>query len=454
MFRIGCGAGFSGDRVDAPQSVVAAIAEAGEGGAIIFETMGERTLALGHIARRSDPDRGYEPLLERFLEPVLATCIREKIAIVGNFGCANPVAAARLIRAMAERAGVTDAQIAVVEGDDITVSVDLDETAAWEGDGGMAEADGELIAVNAYLGARAIAGAIRDGADVVVTGRVADPALVLGPLVAHFGWDFDDFDLIAAGTLVGHLLECGAQVTGGYFADPGFKDVPAPETIGFPIAEVMADGTFTLTKAPGTGGVVDPRTVKEQLLYEIHDPAAYLTPDVVLDLTGVTVEETAPDRVRVSGAKGRAPTPSLKATASFVGDWFGEAEISYAGPNAVNRGRLAREIVGRRLALRGLDIRWRGDLIGLASVFDNDDGDLQYGLAGDDCRDIRVRFAFSGKDEEAVSGAVQEVMALYCCGPAGGGGIRQAVRPRIHTLSRLVPRELITESYRFEEAAG
>ncbi|HEU0221335.1 MAG TPA: acyclic terpene utilization AtuA family protein, partial [Paracoccaceae bacterium] len=335
MYRIGSGAGFSGDRIDAPQSVVAAIAAAGEGGAIIFETIGERTLALGQIARRADPEQGYEPLLEQFLEPVLATCLRERITIVGNFGCANPAAAARRIQALAARSGHEAVRIAIVEGDDITASVPLERTTPWEGDGGTPAPAGGLIALNVYLGARPIAAAIRAGAEVVVTGRVADPALALGPLVAHFGWDWADLDRIAAGTLVGHLLECGAQVTGGYFADPGCKDVPDPANIGFPIAEVEADGSFVLTKAPGTGGLVDLRTVKEQLLYEIHDPAAYLTPDVVLDITGVSVETVGPDRVRVTGARGRPAPATLKATASFFGDWLGEAEISYAGPNAI-----------------------------------------------------------------------------------------------------------------------
>jgi hypothetical protein len=451
VFRIGSGAGFSGDRIDAPQSVVAAIAAAGEGGAIIFETIGERTLALGHVARRTNSALGYEPLLEQFLEPVLATCIRENITVIGNFGCANPAGAARVIRAMAGRAGLAPIRIAIIEGDDITDSVDFADTRAWDGDSGTPPPAGGLIAVNAYIGARPIVEAIRHGARVVITGRVADPALVLGPLVAHFGWDFDDLDRIAAGTLAGHLLECGSQVTGGYFADPGLKDVPNPEDIGFPIAEVEADGSFVITKARGTGGVVDLRTVKEQLLYEIHDPAAYLTPDVALDITGVCVEQVGPDRVRVTGARGRPAPETLKATASFAGDWLGEAEISYAGPNAVGRARLARDVIGKRLALRGLDIKWRGDLIGLSSAFDSDGGDLQHGFGDDSCADIRVRFAFSGATEGPVAAAVQEVMALYCCGPAGGGGVRHRVHPRIRTFSRLVPRELVPASFRFEE---
>ena len=451
MYRIGSGAGFSGDRIDAPQSVVAEIAAAGEGGALIFETMGERTLALGQLARRGNPDAGYEPLLEQFLEPVLATCIGAGIVIVGNFGCANPPGAAAAIAAMAARLGLGPLRIAIVEGDDILDRIDLSRAERWEGDGRMAEARGRPIAVNVYLGARAIADAIAAGAQVVVTGRVADPALAVGPLVARFGWAWTDFDRIAAATLVGHLLECGAQVSGGYFADPGFKDVPDPDNIGFPIAEVEADGSFVIAKARGTGGRIDLRTVKEQILYEIHDPAAYLTPDVTLDVTGVTLAEVGPDRVAVRGARGAPPPASLKATASHFGDWLGEAEISYAGPNADKRAALAIDIIEKRLVRRNIAVTCRADVIGQSSAFDSNDGALRRGASHGACDDLRVRFAFSGADEAEVRKANAEVMALYCNGPAGGGGIRSALRPRVETRSYLVPRSDVAAGYRFLE---
>jgi len=247
VYRIGSGAGFSGDRIDAPQSVVAAIAAAGEGGAVIFETLGERTLALGHIAKRQDPQHGFEPLLDELLEPILAECIASGIVIVGNFGQANPPAAASVIQARADRLGLGAVRIAIVTGDDLVGKVDLSLSERWDGDGRLPELDGDVIAINAYMGAEAIAEAIRAGAQVVVTGRVADPALALGPLVAHFNWSWSDLDRIAAGTLVGHLLECGSQVSGGFFADPGSKDVPGTADIGFPIAEVEADGSFVIT---------------------------------------------------------------------------------------------------------------------------------------------------------------------------------------------------------------
>ncbi|SMQ69401.1 Protein of unknown function [Devosia lucknowensis] len=452
MVRIGSGAGFSGDRIDAPQSVVASIAAAGQGGAVIFETLGERTLALGQIAKRNNPAKGYEPLLEDLLEPVLAQCVAAGITIVGNFGQANPPAAANAIQDIANRLGLGRLRIAVVAGDDLAGRIDLDATERWEGDGRLPDLDGDVIAINAYLGAKPIADAILAGAQVVVTGRVADPALALGPLVAHFGWDWNDLDRLAAGTLIGHLLECGSQVSGGFFADPGFKDVPDTANIGFPIAEVEADGSFVITKAEGTGGVVDLRTVKEQLLYEIHDPSSYLTPDVTLDVTGVELAEVGPDRVRVSGARGHAAPAKLKATVSFYGDWLGEAEISYAGSNALARAKLAITTINERIEKRALQVRHRADIFGTVSAFDSDHGDLLAEFDDTPSGDYRVRFAFGAASQKDVERAVQEVNALYCCGPAGGGGVRQSVRPRVRTLSHLVERDLVSPSFHFHEA--
>ena len=383
-YRIGCGAGFSGDRIDGPTAVVAALA--GTQAALMFETLAERTLALRHLDRRHDPGTGYEPLLADLVLPVLPDCLAAGIPIVGNFGAANPSAAAARLCQHAP------ARVATVHGDDVT-GIDIAGLDVVEQDGAL-ERPGPLIAANVYLGAKPIADALRAGAQVVVTGRVADPALALGPLVAHFGWAWDDWDRLAAGTLAGHLLECGTQVTGGYFADPGLKDVPRPEAIGFPIAEVEPDGTFTITKPPGTGGCVTIATVTEQLLYEIHDPAAYVTPDVVLDITRVTLTQTGPDRVHVAGARGHPRPPTLKLTASFEGDWIGEAEISYAGPNATARARLAAATIAARLDLRRLSVRRRIDLIGTMAVFDDDTGTLAPGTlahAAPDLPEVRVR---------------------------------------------------------------
>ena len=442
-YWIGCGAGFSGDRIDAAGPVVAALMRGGAPACLIFEMLAERTLALAQQGLDAGEDGFDRTILDR-LRPVLADCLSGGIAIVGNFGAADPGGAARAIAGLAAELGCRPPRIAVVRGDDLCGGDD-DALAGILSE--SLPAGASLLSANAYLGAAEIAAALRAEADIVVTGRVADPALALGPLMAHFGWDPAEHDRIAAGTLVGHLLECGAQVTGGYFADPGRKDVPGLHDLGFPIAEVEADGTFVVTKPEGTGGLVDARTVKEQILYEIHDPAAYLTPDVTLDLTGVEVAEIGPDRVRITGARGHPAPETLKATVCYDGGFLGEAEISYAGPHAEARARAALEAVTRRLPE---GVVWRGDLIGAVSVFGNDGGaHLAAARAAGD--DVRLRLAVRASDRQTVAAAMQDFGALYCCGPAGGGGIRTQLRHRVSTTSAAIPRDLVRPEVSFLE---
>lgn len=436
-FLIGCGAGFSGDRTDVAAPLVEALIADGRPAALFFESLGERTLAFAQIRRRDDPDSGYEPLLEEMLAPILGRCLSAGIPIIGNFGAANPQAAARVVARLARAAGHDDARIAAVTGDEVSDVIDVEGSAGLGLD--QRPPGARHLAANAYLGARPIVEALARGAQVVVTGRVADPALALAPLVHHFGWSWDDWARLAAGTLVGHLLECGAQVTGGYFADPGLKDVPGLDRLGFPIAEVSADGTAVITKPAGTGGLVTPATVKEQLLYEIHDPAAYLTPDVVLDVTGVAVEAVGPDRVAVRGARGRPRPETLKVTVSVDGGWIGEGEISYAGPNAEARARLALDVLRRRCTTVA---RFRGDLIGVGSVFGDEAGQFLERHGGQ-VEDVRARIAVEAAERAAVELALREVEALLCCGPAAGGGARRTLRPRINTWSALAAREAI-----------
>lgn len=444
MFRVGNGAGFSGDRVDAPGPVVDTLIARGGPAALFFEVLGERTVALAQLEKRRNPARGYEPMLERLLEPILLKCARHGIPIVGNFGAANPPGAARLIAALARRLGIPELRIAWVEGDDIRGRIDLATQEVYEADASLSLQDGaqagELVSANAYLTAQPMVEALGKGAQVVVTGRTGDPSLALAPLIHHFGWSAEDWQRLAAGALAGHLMECGAQVTGGYFYDPGFKDVPDPANIGFPIAEVGADGSLTLTKADRTGGVVNAQTVKEQILYEIHDPANYITPDVVLDLTGVTVHERGTDRVEVKGIRGKPAPERLKVTACYEGGWLGEGEVSVAGPNCLARARLAAEVLQERLRIRRLDVRARVDLIGVASVHDSDGGALWRGYAGPEPAEVRVRLAACGPREDDVDQAAREVLALLCCGPAGNGGARWRTTQRIRTQSYLVPR--------------
>lgn len=447
---IGCGAGFAADRTDAAIPIVRDLATREGPRFLIYETLGERTLALSQIERRTHPERGYNPLLERFLEPVLGDCLRSGIRIVGNFGAANPRAAAARIAAMARRLDFPAIRIAVVEGDDLTAMLSPEQFAARETGWTLLRDKPAIIAANVYLGAAPIAEALDRGAQVVVTGRVADPSLALGPLIHSFGWALDDWQRLAAGTLAGHLLECGSQVSGGYFADPGIKDVPGMESIGYPIAEIEASGEFVITKPEGTGGLVDRRTVTEQLLYEIHDPAAYLTPDVVLDITQVELNEAGHDRIRVTGARGKPRPETLKATVCIDSGLLAEAEISYAGPNAAARARLAIQTVRTRMARRALGLPLRADAIGMVSVLGDTAGDSLEQARGEPA-DIRIRFAAEAMEREPLELLNAEVEALYCAGPAGGGGVRTRITPRLASASCLIERERVRPIVSFLE---
>ncbi|MDB5861797.1 MAG: hypothetical protein JWQ76_5486, partial [Ramlibacter sp.] len=370
-------------------------------------------------------------------------CLAHGITIVGNFGAANPQGAAAAIHGLAKELGLAAPRVAVVTGDDLS---DERGRAIVRAQLGAAFDDKRFVCSNVYQGATEIAAAIRAGAQVVVTGRVADPSLVLGPALAHFGWALDDWDRLAGATMAGHLLECGAQVTGGYFADPGRKDVPDLANVGFPIAEIAADGSCIVGKADGTGGLVDTRTVKEQLLYELHDPAAYLTPDVVADITQATVTQVGPDRVRLAGVRGHPRPPTLKALAYFDGGWLGEGEISYAGMQAEARARLAMEILRERLAGE-LDVRF--DLIGISSILGDDGGRLLGAQPIGAATDVRLRVAGRHANMAAVDRMLRELTALYTCGPGGGGGVRTAKRQRLSNRAVLIPRELLPAHHAF-----
>ncbi|MCW5658086.1 MAG: DUF1446 domain-containing protein [Burkholderiaceae bacterium] len=441
VLRIGCAAGFSGDRTDAAAPVVQALIDAGGPAVLVFETLAERTLALAHLARRQDPSSGYEPLLDAMLQPVLAHCLRHDIPIVSNFGAANPRGAGLRIRALAAEQGLRAPRIAVIAGDDVSGP---GHRAALRAALGSALDERPIVSANAYLGAEPIAAALRAGADIVVGGRIADPSLAVGPALAHFGWAADDWDRLGRATMAGHLLECGAQVTGGYYADPGLKDVPHLAQLGYPIAEIDEQGDCTITKPAGSGGCVNAHTVKEQLLYEVHDPAAYLTPDVVADIGAARVDEVGPDRVRLSGVRGHARTGTLKVNVCFESGWLAEGEISYAGARADARARLAADVLRERL--RGVGAL-RADLIGVASVFGDDDGRWLAAAEARAAGDVRLRVALRHAERAGAEQLVREVTALYCCGPAGGGGVRTALRTTLGTLSCLLPREQVHGSF-------
>jgi hypothetical protein len=309
------------------------------------------------------------------------------------------------------------------------------------------------VSANAYLGANALLpalqaldaaaasrGAAQPGpcAKVVVSGRVADPALFLAPLMHHFGWRADDWPLLGRGLLVGHLLECAAQVSGGYIADPGHFDVPGLHDVGFPIAEVDAQGQAVITKLAGSGGRVDRLTCTAQLLYELGDPARYLQPDVTGDFSQVRFTELSVDRVLAEGAGGNARPEMLKATVGYREGWIGEGQISYAGPGARARGELALQILARRLDHLGLGaLERRAELVGINAMHGPNLGSHH------EPYEVRVRLAVRCGSQDDAQRIGHEVEALYLNGPAGGGGVTQSVREVIAAASVRVPRSAV-----------
>ncbi len=363
--RIGSGAGYSGDRIEPAVE----LAEKGEIQYLVFECLGERTVALAQQARMKNPESGYDPLLEERMRAVLPVCAAKGIKIVTNMGAANPLAAARKTAEIARSLGLSSLKIAAIVGDDVLDACKARDLPIMEFDGTIRQLGNRLLSANAYLGAEPMAEALSSGADVVITGRASDPALFLAPMIHAFGWAMDDWNLLGQGTVAGHLLECAGQITGGYFADPPYKNIPDLARLGFPIGEVGEDGSLVITKVAGSGGAVTAQTCKEQLLYEVHDPTRYLQPDVTADFSQVRVEQIGKDRVRISGGRGSRRTGTLKVSVGYVDSFIGEGQISYAGPGALARGRLALDIVRERLKLTGVAAsELRFELIGVDSL--------------------------------------------------------------------------------------
>ena len=441
--RIGSGAGYSGDRIEPALE----LAEKGDIDYLVFECLGERTVALAQQARMKNPEAGFDPLLEERMRAVLPLCAAKGIKVVTNMGAANPEAAAKKTAEIARSLGLPSLKIAAVVGDDVLDACKAGDFPILEFDGSIKKLGNRLISANAYLGAEPMAAALARGADVVVTGRASDPALFLAPMIHAFGWAMDDWNLLGQGTVAGHLLECAGQITGGYFADPGYKDIPDLARLGFPIGEVGEDGSLIVTKVAGSGGAVTAQTCREQLLYEVHDPMKYFQPDVVADFSQVTVEEIAKDRVRVGGGRGSRRTDTLKVSVGYVDSFIGEGQISYAGPGALARGRLALDIVRERLKLTSVAAsELRFDLIGVDSLH----GPLVSAHANEPY-EVRIRVAGRTESLREAVRIGNEVETLYTNGPAGGGGAWKSARDVVAVASVLLPRELARTEVRFVE---
>ncbi|MGD6878447.1 acyclic terpene utilization AtuA family protein [Bacillus infantis] len=426
LLRIGSGAGFAGDRIEPAIALV----KNAQLDYLVLEGLAERTIALSQRQKMKEPAQGYNEYLEDRLRPLLPSLLKNKVRLITNMGAANPVSAAEAILRLAKEMSL-ECKVAAVTGDDVLDKINprcmIPET------GKSLDHYQPVISANAYLGADAIIPALETGADIIVTGRVADPSLFLAPLIHHFKWDSEDYQLMGQGTLIGHLLECAGQITGGYFADPGLKDIDDLANLGFPYAIVEEDGTATITKLPDTGGTVSLRTVKEQMLYEVHDPENYFTPDCIADFSTVTLKEVGHSQVQVSGATGKSKPDSLKVSIGYHAGFLGEGEISYAGSTALNRAKLAEQIIKHRLPeIPNL----RTDLIGLSSLH-------HYSFEQSTPYEVRVRAAALCKEPAEAKSIGHEVEALYTNGPAGGGGARKRVEEVVGIVSTFIDRSII-----------
>ncbi|WP_326536765.1 acyclic terpene utilization AtuA family protein [Pseudorhodoferax sp.] len=446
--RIGSGSAWWGDRIEPAQLN----AEQGRLDYLCFETMAEATISAAQVRARRDPSfPGYDTYLDDRMRAVLPACMAQGVRIVSNQGWINPRGAAQRIAELLAGMGHHGVKIAAVDGSLVTERITQLADTVMETGAPLASLADSIISAEVYQGAEPIAEALRAGAQIVVTGRVADPSVFMAPMMAEFGWDALDHARLGAGNGIGHLLECGAQVTGGYFSDPGFKDVPEPWNFGFPIAEVSADGSAVLEKVAGTGGVIDLRTVKEQLLYEVHDPANYITPDVVVDFTTTRLEQLGPDRVRVSGIAGKPRTPTLKASVGCTEGFIGEDMFFYAGPGALRRAQLAKRILEERFRIVGLQAEdLRIDFLGMNAV---------HGKATPadwpEPYEIAVRVAARTRTKEEALKVGREVDGMAVSGIAHTGKRvphQDRTREVIGVWSTLVPREAIRPSITYLES--
>jgi Acyclic terpene utilisation family protein AtuA len=437
--RIGCGAGFSGDRLD--PSVV--LAEKGGLDYLVLECLAERTIGLAQKRKLQDPTKGYDPFLERRIESILPILIKNKIRLITNMGAANPIEGAKKVVEIAQKMGLK-ITVAAVYGDDVHDDLKIMnyEFNALENNKTLKAY--EVISANAYLGVEGILEALKNEAQIIITGRVADPSLFLAPMIHEFGWAIDDYDLMGKGTVIGHLMECAGQITGGYFADPIKKPVPDMDILGHPFADIFKDGSAVISKVEGTGGVVNLQTAKEQLLYEVINPNEYFTPDVIADFMTVKLAEIGKNQVQITGGTGKKKPDTYKVSVGYKAFYLGEGEISYAGSAALERAELAADILKKRLAQSPKGAFFedlRVDFIGLNSVHRTDLGyvnsDFGHPLS---ISEIRLRIAGKSKTEADAALIGEEVEALYTNGPAGGGGVRKYVNEVIGIVSILINR--------------
>ncbi len=445
--RIGSGAGYAGDRIEPAVELM----EKGDLDYIMFECLAERTIAIGQQDKMKNPKKGYNQLLEARMRKILPLAKKNGIKVITNMGSANPLAAAEVTAELAKELGVSGLKIAAVTGDDIFDEIKkYYENPVLELGCPLGEIEESILSTNVYCGADGIIEALKNEADIIITGRVSDPALAIGPLMYEFGWNLEENpEQMGQAVLVGHLLECGGQVTGGYYADPGYKDVPNLERLGFPLIEIDETGEIIVTKVEGSGGIVTTDTCKEQMIYEIHNPQKYMTPDVIADFSHVTFTQEGKDRVKATHATSHGKPETLKVSVGYKDCFIGEGEMSYGGSNCMNRAKLAAEIVEKRLQLIGVEMEeYRTDFIGYNSLYKSQISDQ---FAPNHFSEIRVRCSGRTKDKHNAELIANEVEALYTNGPAGGAGATKKVSEVVSICSIFVPREIVDIKVSYQE---
>lgn len=415
--RIASGQGFWGDLGSAPREQV----RRGPVDYLVMDYLAEVTMSIMQKQRLRDPSRGYATDFVSLMEELLPDIVRRGIRVITNGGGANPQACREAIFAAARSAGVRGLRVGIVLGDDILARIP-ELTASgirftnMETGEDLAGVRDHLASANVYFGAAPIAKALREGAQIVVTGRTTDTGLTLAPMLHEFGWAEDDWDRMAAGTVAGHILECGAQASGGNF-NADWRSVPDLAHVGFPIAEAYADGTVVITKHPGTGGLVSEATVKEQLLYEIGDPRTYVTPDCIADFTTIRLRQAGPDRVEVSGVRGRPSTGLYKVSMSYADGFTAFGTLTYAWPDALEKARAADRILRTRLNDLGLRFdEIRTEYLGADSCFG------PRARIPADPEEIVVRVGVRSHDRKAVERFSREIAPLILTGPPGVTG--------------------------------
>ncbi|MEZ6004118.1 MAG: acyclic terpene utilization AtuA family protein [Planctomycetota bacterium] len=419
MVRVANGQGFWGD------SILGAVRLTQEGPLdyLTLDYLAEVTMSIMQKLRSRDPKMGYATDFVALIDRI-APALRDKgIKVIANAGGVNPHACKDAVLAVLRKHGIEGMGVAVVEGDDILGRID-ELMGAGEAftnmDTGapLSQVRDKVTSANAYLGAFPIAEALDKGAQIVITGRGTDPGLVLGPMIHEFGWQPGDWDRLAAGTVAGHIVECGVQCTGGNFTD--WRTIPDMAMIGYPIIEAHADGSFVITKHEGTGGRVDRSTVTHQLAYEMGDPARYITPDVVADFTSFTLTEVGPDRVEVRGVKGLPATETYKVSMSFEDGWKSVGQLTVSGPDALAKAQLCSDIVWQRLAFDGYEYSPEERLVEFVGSGVCHAGMLPGGAA--DVPEVVLRLGVKGPDRKKVSRFGSELVPLVTSGPPGVTG--------------------------------